>query len=275
MNIDRIPIGRFSQMSRLSIKALRLYADQGLLVPAWIDPATGYRYYRSGQANQAEAIRILRAVDMPLDEIRELLAADGPDAVIKQLAVHRERLEARLDDQARMLRFLQRLINQGGTVMPYDVTIKSVPPQRVASWRTRTDLSRIGDDIGRGFAAVVGALTEHGVQPVGNPFIVYHDVIDEQTDGTIEVCIPTPDGVGDQRPVGDVEWNEIAGATVASTTHRGPYDEIAPAYHTVTGWIEEHGHRMQGPPRELYLNDPQTVIAEDLLTEVQFPIAPG
>lgn len=151
MDTDLIPIGRFSQMSRLSIKALRLYADQGLLAPAWIDPATGYRYYR-------------------------------------------ERLEARLADQARMLRFLQRLIDQGGTLMPYDVTIESTPAQQVATWSTRTDLAAIGDAIGRGFATIAAAMSAIGAQPIGNPFVVYHDVIDAQADGTIEICIPASPG---------------------------------------------------------------------------------
>jgi len=276
MEVDLVAIGRFSQMSRLSIKALRLYAEAGLLTPAWVDPGSGYRYYRPGQANQAEAIRILRMVDMPLEEIRELLSDAEPDTVTKRLGMHRERLEERLADQQRMLRFLQRLIDQGGQIMPYDVTIKQVVAQPVASWTTRTSLAVIGDSIGRGFATVVSALTASGAQPAGAPFIVYHDVIDEQTDGTIEVCVPVPPGVGGTDTVGGTEtevvWKNIPGSAVASTTHRGPYDEIAPAYHTVTGWIQDHGYQVTGAPREIYLNDPQTVVPEDLLTEVQFPV---
>ena len=66
---DLVPIGRFSRMTRLSIKALRLYDGLGLLTPAWVDPSSSYRYYRLGQANRAEAIRVLRQVDMPLEEI--------------------------------------------------------------------------------------------------------------------------------------------------------------------------------------------------------------
>lgn len=273
MHDHLLPIGRFSRMSRLSIKALRLYDEQGLLPPAWVDPDSGYRYYRPGQANQAEAIRVLRGVEMPLGEIREVLAADDNEAVVKRLGVHFQRLEERLADQARMLRFLQHLIDQGGDVMPYDVSVKNAPAQWVASWTTRTSLSVIGTDIGRGFAAVVGALEVQGHQPAGMPFIVYHDVIDEQTDGTIEICVPVPPAMSQAAGAeGDAECKEVPAATVASTTHRGPYDEISPAYHTLTGWIVEHGHQHAGPPREIYLNDPQTAIPEDLLTEVQFPI---
>lgn len=51
------------------------------------------------------------------------------------------------------------------------------------------------------------------------------------------------------------------------------YDEVGPAYHAVTGWIQEHGHEVAAPPREVYLTDPQeTSDPADFLTEVQFPI---
>ncbi len=267
---DLLPIGRFSRMSRLSIKALRLYDEHGLLTPSWVDPSSGYRYYRATQARHAEAIRILRAVDMSLDEIRDVLAEDDPEFTIKRLAMHRERLAERLAEQERMLRFLERLIDRGGTIMPYDVTIKHAPEQHVASLSMRTSLATIGDDIAGGFAVVVGALTEAATQPTGAPFIVYHDVIDEQTDGDVEICIPVPIDV-DAAPR-EVKFKMIPGSTVAATTHRGPYAEISPAYHTVTGWIQDHGHQMAGAPREIYLNDPQSVLPDELLTEVQFPI---
>jgi DNA-binding transcriptional MerR regulator len=65
-------------MTRLSVKALRLYDEIGLLAPAYVDPASGYRYYDLGQANKAEAVRILRSVDMPLEEIHEILETEDP-----------------------------------------------------------------------------------------------------------------------------------------------------------------------------------------------------
>jgi DNA-binding transcriptional MerR regulator len=129
---ELLPIGRFSRMSRLSIKTLRVYGKFGRLIPSRVDPSSGYRYYRASQARRAEAIRILRAVDMPLDEIREVLAEHDPEFTTKQLAMHRERLAERLDDQERMLRFVERPIDRGGTIMPYDV----------ATNRPRTSVSR-------------------------------------------------------------------------------------------------------------------------------------
>ena len=70
---DLLTIGQFSRVCWLSINALRLYDETGLLHPAYVDPTTSYRYYRPDQAPVARAIAILRTLDMPLIEIRELV----------------------------------------------------------------------------------------------------------------------------------------------------------------------------------------------------------
>ncbi|NYT93545.1 MerR family transcriptional regulator [Salinispora sp. H7-4] len=267
---DLIPIGRFSRMSRLSVKALRFYNEQGLLAPAWVDPSSGYRYYRRAQAERAEAIRMLRAIDMPIADIRDLLADDDPELTGKRLVAHRERLRARLAEQEQMLRFLQALIDRGGRVMPYDVIVKEAATIPVASLTLHTSLNAIGADLGRGFGTVVDAIGNAGAESNGKPFVIYHDVIDEQTNGDIEICIPVP--AGTVLPGDPVRYRELPGGPVATTVHRGPYQEISPAYHVVTGWIEQEGIHPAGPPREIYLNDPQTVSPAELLTEVQFPI---
>lgn len=264
-----VPIGRFSKMTRLSVKALRLYGELGLLDPAWVDPSSGYRYYRLGQANRAEAIRILRRVDMPLDDIAAVLATDEPEIVTKRLAMHRDRLAERLADDERMLRFLERLIERKERIMPYDVNLKDVADQTVAAVRKHTNLSSIADDLQTGFGEIMAQLGPAGTPVTGAPFVVYHAVIDEQTAGDIEICMPVADAPEFD---GDVVRVDVPAHLVASTVHRGPYNELAPAYHTLTGWIQEHGHQIAGAPREIYLNDPRSVASQDLLTEVQWPI---
>jgi len=64
-SVNPVPIGRFSKMTRLSVTALRLYDEIGLLTPARVDASSGYRYYELGHAGRAEAVMILRSVDMP------------------------------------------------------------------------------------------------------------------------------------------------------------------------------------------------------------------
>jgi len=76
-----MPIGAFSERSGLSPKRLRSYAAGGLLVPAAIDSASGYRYYSPGQLFGAELIDTLRAAGMPLADVAEFL----PDPSGEQL----------------------------------------------------------------------------------------------------------------------------------------------------------------------------------------------
>ena len=73
-----MPIGQFAAASRLSLKALRLYDENGLLPPTHVDPESGYRSYRIEQLKSATLIWLLRRAGMPLIEIRQVL--DDPSA---------------------------------------------------------------------------------------------------------------------------------------------------------------------------------------------------
>ncbi len=267
-----VPIGRFSKMTRLSLKALRHYDEIGLLVPAKVDPSSGYRYYRLSQANEAEAIRTLRSLDMPLDEIGEALATDDPEVSGKVLDAHRRRLAGALAENRRRLGFIERLIRTEDPIVHYTVTTLQVPDQTVLSLRSRATWEDVGDVIQAGFGTLAGALGAAGRTPSGQPFIVFHDVIDAETAGELELCIPIEEPAEPDRLPDRVRSRTVDGGLVASTVHRGPYDEIAPAYHVLTGWIQEHGHQPSGPPREVYLDDPTLVAPGEQRTEVQWPI---
>jgi PPM family protein phosphatase len=54
-----LPIGTFASRTYLSVKALRLYAQLGLLVPVYVDPDSGYRYYHADQLQRARLIRLI------------------------------------------------------------------------------------------------------------------------------------------------------------------------------------------------------------------------
>ena len=42
-------IGMFANMNRVTVKTLRYYDEQKLLVPVYVDKENGYRYYAAGQ----------------------------------------------------------------------------------------------------------------------------------------------------------------------------------------------------------------------------------
>ena len=103
---ELLPIGRFARASGLTIGALRHYDEEGVLVPADVDPATGYRRYRRDQLQMARAVAALRDLELSIPAIRALLDTDDPATRATILQDERVRLEART---ARLQRALHRL----------------------------------------------------------------------------------------------------------------------------------------------------------------------
>ena len=69
-------IGEFSRRGRVSVKALRHYEAIGLLEPDHVDPASGYRYYATGQLDDLRRLMVLRSLGLPLERIRQALQND-------------------------------------------------------------------------------------------------------------------------------------------------------------------------------------------------------
>jgi DNA gyrase inhibitor GyrI len=90
----------------------------------------------------------------------------------------------------------------------------------------------------------------------------------------LEMCVHAPLGIdaGDAARAG-LRFLELPAARVAFTTHVGAYEEIGVAQHAVTAWVHEQGHAPTGAPREIYLDDPDTVPPDARRTELVLPIA--
>ncbi|MGA5116297.1 MerR family transcriptional regulator [Streptomyces pseudogriseolus] len=118
-------MGEFSRITHLGIRTLRRYHEQDLLVPAEIDPVTGYRYYSPDQVRPALTVRRFRDLDLPLADVRRFLdaeaagrggAADGNadgDTARQVVAAHLRRLEDRLGRTQRAVEALRELLDPG------------------------------------------------------------------------------------------------------------------------------------------------------------------
>ena len=105
---ELLAIGEFSARSGLSAKMLRSYAAAGLLVPAAVDPWSGYRYYAPSQLAEARLILLLRQASVPLSEIAAFLRDPGPD----QLRRWRQDLDLEVASRHRALGEARTLLGQ-------------------------------------------------------------------------------------------------------------------------------------------------------------------
>ena len=109
-----LTVGRVAHRTGLSTKALRHYDRVGLLRPAAVDPATGYRLYREDQVAEARLVHLLRSVELPLDQVAAAVTAwkDGEPAA-DILRTHRSRLAARDTRLRGALHRIDHLLKEG------------------------------------------------------------------------------------------------------------------------------------------------------------------
>jgi DNA-binding transcriptional MerR regulator len=106
--MKRLSIGRFAKLTGLSVRALRLYDENGLLEPATVDPESRYRFYDSKQVNLASKIRALRQCDMSLEDIRTVI--NHPKQAGKIFEQHLVYLKDQLEVRKRMITDMENMI---------------------------------------------------------------------------------------------------------------------------------------------------------------------
>ena len=83
-------IGEFSQVTGLSVKTLRFYHENGILIPCSVDEATGYRFYDVSKVEKARVIMRLRQMEFSIEDNRSSSATSGKAGGLTEV----ERLEA-------------------------------------------------------------------------------------------------------------------------------------------------------------------------------------
>jgi DNA-binding transcriptional MerR regulator len=266
-----LKIGEFSRLARVSVKALRLYDRLGLLKPVRTEELSGYRYYSSEQLPRLNAILALKDLGFSLEQIKRLLDEGLFEPQIRaMLEVRREEaqqaLEAERQRLARVEARLRRMEREGGVLGGYEVVLKRVETQRVASVR---DTLHVYSDVGRLFDELRDYAEGHRIRP--SAWIsVWHDeeYRDEKVDG--EAAFVTGDPLPEDKRVRESTLPAVE--NMAATVHHGSFDTIGGAYAALLGWIEENGYRVAGPNREIYLRSGNEQGNPDYVTEIQFPV---
>ena len=266
-------IGVFARLANVSIRTLRHYDEIGLLVPASVDPSTGYRSYRAGQLPRLHRIVALKDLGLGLDEIERLLDQDlGAAELQRMLIKKRSDLERRVDDdKLRLARVEQRLrYIEMETDMTIDLVVKQIGPTRVAQLRWDGDGGLSWPDIEtfaqRSFGMLRDALGRAGVTARGALFLHYV----EFDDGLAPmVAIP----IGDQHlePIEGVEVVDLPAIEALVTVHRGGAEHavVGPIYGEMHRYAEDNRLRAVGPGRDHFLG----IDGDAVVMELQLPVS--
>jgi len=213
-----LSIGRFADATGLTVKALRHYDEIGLLVPARVDPESRYRYYDAAQVEPAVTIRRLRALELPLDEIRALLEADG-ETLRDRLAAHGYRVAEEVRDKHSLLIELTALVESGGEHVAVDV--RAVPELRLAG--TIRHLRLVDPEgVTEMLRLARNQLAAREIAPAGPPTALFRSG-DGSGTHLVEAGFPVAAGVeGDDL----LRVTVYPAASAATTDHVGSYDGL-------------------------------------------------
>jgi len=253
-----LSIGNFASMTRLSIKALRLYDQLGILQPLHIDPQSGYRYYGVDQVLGARMIRNMRDMDMPLATIRRMLAVLPVSQAQAELLVrqHLETRERQLEQIRWQDRQFTKILKPEANKMNLEVVVKDIPSQQIISITRRHTVDGLGKQEEMDIGALFGLANEQGAQPMGAPFGIYHGPVSEIEDGPVETCIAVNGKIEGR---GEIEVKQLEGGKGASVIITGDqchYPELLAAYDAGADWIQKNGYEMVGSPREIWYTGP-------------------
>ncbi len=266
-------IGDFTKLCQVSVKTLRYYDELGLLKPAHVDRFTDYRYYSAAQLPRLNRILALKDLGLSLEQIGQLLN-DGvsPGQLTGMLKLKQAELQERVsEEQARLARVAAwlRQIEQEDKMSAYDVVIKKIEPQLVATVRdvvpTPPEQGGLWNELGT-------HMNQHKAKPTGACFTIYHDPEYKERDLDLEVCEPLAAPIAGARRVRVCELPGVE--AMACSVHHGPFTTLPQAYQQIMKWIESNGYRITGPCREVYLHPSQNGSQTDpnTVTEIQFPV---
>ncbi len=255
-----VSIGTFAQAARLTVKTLRHYQAAGVLIPAWVDPASNYRYYRWDQLRDALGITTLRSLDVPLERIRAHFVSGVPLHEI--LAAERLRLERQAARAGRALAVIEAL--RSASALPV------VEPD-IVTWEDRPTLTLRG--------------TAHADTLDADAAALFVELLDQADRRGLDVSAPT---VGEyplalrgsmtiaarlQLSSPEVDAQILPGGRLARVVHVGPHESLTLAYHSLVRWLHEQRQSPTGPVYEHYVDDPATTPPHLLRTEVLHRIA--
>ena len=260
-------IGKFSIITQLTVKSLRLYHEQGLLVPDYIDDDNGYRYYREGSVERARLIVMLRDMEFSLKEIKDILENHEEDSdVLQFLESQKYKIAKKLERYRDIDRSLELLIkNARIEKMPdqnvHTIIEKELEPILYAGHRLKGKYSDMGVAFG-----VVGKKAGRFIndKPIG----LYYDDEYKESDADFEGGFP----VKKQVTADGVDCRKLPGGKAVTLIHVGPYESIHKSYKRLYSFLDEQGYEIIRPGREVYLKGPGMIFKGNpakYVTEIQ------
>jgi DNA-binding transcriptional MerR regulator len=268
-----LPTGEFSRRTGLSLKALRIYDELGLLKPATVAPGTGRRGYAAAQIRPARLIGMLRGAGLSLTGIGPVLddlARADPDGAATRLDRHLAALEQSHTSRRLLISQLKAIMREEDPAM-FPIQTRHVPAQQVMSIQRRLRAPGTDPFVREARAAFAAHL--NGRAPAGPFILIFHGVVDHESDGPLEAVLGCPPGTGPTDLIGIRTEPAHDEAFTAIIRTQWDFPAILAAYDAVACSPAVTGRpRSSLSCREVYWADPATVGPDEKVCDIAFPL---
>ena len=260
-------IGMFAQMNHITIKTLRFYEEQGLLLPAHVDGENGYRYYTMNQMADIQRITALKQAGFTLDDIK--LINQGADTAYL-LSSKKAALLKKIAELTSQIAVIDGYLSGPAGTLDAPVLIRTIPAVTVASMKKRIDsydelfslMPEMGAEMER--LGCRCALPEYCFTHYLEPGFRDEHIL-------IETCEAVTEKKEDSHLV---KFRELPEITAACIFHKGSYSNFSESYAAILRFIEENGYKICGNIRENYIDGIWNKDREeDWLSEIQIPVS--
>ena len=259
-------IGMFAAMNHVTVKTLRFYEEQGLLIPAVTNQENGYRYYTLSQMAVLHQITALKMAGFTLEEIAHIHSGADEEAVLRK---KKSELLAKIADLTRQIAVVDGYLSKKKTGLSAPVLVKTIPETTVAAMRVRLESYDSLFDV----MPKMGALMEKAGCECALPEYCFTNYLEpgyKDEDILVEICEAV---TGAKQEIGGLYFRTLPEIQAACIFHRGSYGTLPESYESVLKYIEENGYEIAGAIRESYIDGVWNQEEESgWLTEIQVPV---
>lgn len=256
-------IGMFAAMNRVTVKTLRFYEEQNLLIPAYINFENGYRFYELSQMQVLHKITALKQAGFTLEEIQKLNNGCDENAILLK---KKSELMSKIADLTKQLSIIEMYLTEKADTIASPVLIKKIPKVTVAAMKSKIESY---DDLFE-IMPKMGALMEKNGCECSLPEYCFTNYITTTGEIIIETCEAVVEAKSELENLYFKEFPEVQAACIF---HKGSYNNLAQSYEQLLKFIEENGYKICGDFRESYIDGVWNKNDESgWLTEIQIPV---
>lgn len=259
-------IGEFSVLAKTTIKTLRYYEKEGLLLPTFVD-TNGYRYYETNQLLDLAKIISFRQIGLSIREIKCVM--QKPEQLQEILKQRKEVIENEAKEAQFQLSKINYLLE--GEEMKYEVILKELP-ECVVYYK---------EGMVKDFSEITAFILQSAEECKGtNPdikciepdycFMNYLDGEFKERDIKIRYAQAVEkEGISNET----IKFKKLEPVEAVCIYHKGAYENLGEAYAFIMKYIEENGYEILEFPRERYIDgiwNKENV--DEWLTEIQVPV---